>query len=151
MNKKWTKNEQKNEQNMTKTWTKNEQKMNKQWTGRGRGRGRCKGQRQRQRQQWLYKHVLESHDETYWTRRRYASKKCFKQMLQTNASKKCLKQMPLKNAAKECFKQMLQKNASKQCFKQRGSGRDRGSHDFLNTFRKSVLCFAALNSRPPLC
>ena len=40
---------------------------------RGRGRGKCKGQRQRQRQPWLSKHVLESHDGTYWTRRRYSA------------------------------------------------------------------------------
>ena len=36
-------------------------------------RGKCKGQRQRQRQPWLSKHVLESHDGTYWTRRRYSA------------------------------------------------------------------------------
>ena len=41
--------------------------------GRGRGGGKCKGQRQRQRQPWLSKHVLESHDGTYWTRRRYSA------------------------------------------------------------------------------
>ena len=34
---------------------------------------KCKGQRQRQRQPWLSKHVLESHDGTYWTRRRYSA------------------------------------------------------------------------------
>ena len=41
--------------------------------GRGTGRGKCKGQRKRQRQPWLSKHVLESHDGTYWTRRRYSA------------------------------------------------------------------------------